>query len=92
VHRGVLVQVVKVLLVVGASIVGGPGVSDGISVEVEHVHDTDSGNTNSEGIGALVHAGTKKRNQAMSLRFNDACYEVWGLDAYATSKPPLDPP
>lgn len=38
VQRRVLVEVVKVLGIVGTSIVSGPSVADGIAVEVEHIH------------------------------------------------------
>lgn len=53
---------IKLIRVLGAAEVGGPGVADGELVELQHVHDAHLGHSAAEQLGPLVHAGRWERD------------------------------
>ena len=55
--RNLLYEPLKLLFDLGAAKVGGPGVSNGELVELEHVHDSHLGHGTAKQLWPLVHTG-----------------------------------
>lgn len=53
--EALLDEPLKLLRIVRTAVVGGPGVTDGEPVKLEHVHDPDLSDGTTEEIGPLVH-------------------------------------
>ena len=62
VERGVFDEILEILGVVSVSVVCGPGVSDGVAVEVKHIHYAYSGDGGAVELRALIDARTDQKS------------------------------